>query len=108
MSLPTPDLFPFSPPFPEMSGARICVRRNSGISVGTIVCFERPLDGLFGVRIDIVYPPVMDPNPKPANTESWERIGEIPVEYLCLSDCAIKAIRRQGTPDFEFFIDLHN
>ena len=108
MSIPTPELFPFNAPFPEMNGARICVRRNSGITYGKLVTFDRPDDGLFGVRIDIVYPPIMDPYTKPANTESWDRIREFAVEYLCLSKDAITAIKRRNSPEFDYSIDLMN
>jgi hypothetical protein len=106
MSIPIPDLFPITPPFTDMDRARIFVMRDSGNTVGSIVCFERPVDKLFGVRIDIVYPPVMDSNARPASTENWDKFGEIPIEYLSLSMDAIKAIQRQNSEDFEFTIDL--
>lgn len=108
MRPPTPDFFQISTPFPGMNGSRIRITRNSGITYGTIVCFERPSESLFGVRLDIVYPPVMDPSPKSATTKSWERIGEIPVEYLSLSQGAIGAIQKIEATDFEFTIDLRN
>jgi hypothetical protein len=106
MIVPKPDLFPFEAPFPEIDGARICVRRNSGVTFGTIVTFERPDDRLFGVRIDIDYPPTMDPNTKPANTGSWDRNGNFIVEYLCLSADQIKVITRHTSPEFDYSLTL--
>ena len=102
---PTPELFPISEPFPNMNGARIKVVEDHREAAGSIVCFHRPDDGLFGVRIDIVHPPVMDPASPPPKPGDWQTVGQIPVEYLSLSRGAILAIKRSDDPEFQFEIE---
>ncbi len=88
-----------------MNGARIKVVDGHREASGSIVCFYRPDDGLFGIRIDIVYPPVMDPASPPPKPGDWQTVGQIPVEYLSLSKGAILAIKRSDDPDFQFEIE---
>ena len=102
---PTPDLFPIPAPFPDMNGARIKVVEDHREAAGSIVCFQRPDDGLFGIRIDIVHPPVMDSASPPPKLGEWQTVGQIPVEYLSLSRYAILAIKRSDDTDFQFEIE---
>ena len=102
---PTPDLFPIPEPFPDMNGARIKVVEDFREATGSIVCFHQHDEGLFGIRIDIVHPPVMDPASPPPNPGVWQTIGQILVEYLSLSRGAILAIKRSDQREFQFEIE---
>jgi hypothetical protein len=101
----TPDLFPIQRPFADMEGARIKIVEDHREASGSIVCFERPDEGLFGVRIDIVHSPVMDSASGPPRTGAWRTIGQIQVEYLSLSEDAILAIKRSDEQGFQFEIE---
>lgn len=101
---PTPPLYPLSPPFPNMNGAKILVQRSAGSEIGTLVCYHKPDEGLFGIRIDVTKPPVFDYPPKPASSDEWETIGHIPVESLCLSEGAIRSIQKASSADYSFVV----
>lgn len=97
---PIPPLYAITPLFPNMDGARILVQRGATSEIGTIVCYHK--EGLFGIRIDVMKPPVFDYPPKPASTDDWETCGHIPVVSLSLSEGAIRSIRQADSPDFAF------
>ena len=102
MKTPKPPLFKMKEPFANMGGARILVSHLNRSVIGTIVCFHRTQEGLFGVRIDVMRPPVMNVAYEPATTGEWQTIGTITVESLCLNQAAISAIRKAESLDYSF------
>lgn len=102
---PIPPLYHMEPPYPNMGGSKIMVRRSATAEIGQIVCHHKPTDGLFGIRIDVMRPPVFDYSTKPPPLDDWETFGHIPVVSLCLSDGAIRRIRRADADDYEFLLD---
>jgi hypothetical protein len=99
--LPKPELFLMSAPFQDMNGACVKVSGGKGDAIGTLICFQRK-GGLFGVRIDIVYSPIMESGILPAMPGTWQNAGVVPVEYLCLSKGDIQAIERSNDEGVEF------
>jgi hypothetical protein len=87
-----------------MNGARIKVVEDHRVATGSIVCFQRPYENVFGIRIDIVHQPVMDPASPALEPGHWQTVGQLPIEYLNLSRGAILAIKRSDDPNFQFEI----
>jgi hypothetical protein len=102
MKTPKPPLFKMKEPFDNMGGAKILVSHLNGRAIGTIVCFRRTQEGLFGVRIDVMRPPVMNVAFEPAKPGEWQTIGTFTVESLCLNQAAISAIRKADSLDYSF------
>ena len=93
------------PPFPNMGGSKILVRRPATAEIGKIVCRHKPTEGLLGIRIDVMRPPVFDHSTKPPPLDDWETCGHIPVLSLCLSESAIQRIRLAESEDYDFVLD---
>ena len=103
---PQPPMFNMSPPFPNMSGAKIKVTNATGSAIGDLICKKDKEKTLFGVRIDTVKPPVFDHSSESTRVGEWTTIGHIPCECLFLSEALIRAIKASDSTDYQFTLDL--
>jgi hypothetical protein len=90
----TPPMFSMKPPFEDVRDAKILVKTSRGDAIGNLVAYHHPKKGKFGIRIDILHPPVYLPTSAPVPENKWVDIGYIPVTSLKLSQKQIQNIRQ--------------
>jgi hypothetical protein len=75
-----------------MEGKKIRVIEGEQVSVGELRPSQRPKDGLFGMRIDIM--------------GALDSAGRFTIRYLTLPENTIKAIRKTGDPDVPYVLTI--
>jgi hypothetical protein len=90
---PTPPLFKVEAPFPDMDRKKICVFEGDQKSIGDLLIYRRPMEGLLGIRIDIVGP-LLDR-------------ARFTIRYITLnSEATIRSIRATGDQEVPFAIKI--
>lgn len=85
-------MFRMAPPFDDMDGQKIRVIERDRVSIGEVRTHQRPNDGFFGVRIDIL--------------GALDDAGRFTIRYLTLEEGAIRAIEKTGNPDIPYVLKI--
>jgi len=95
------------PPFPEMESKKIRVTSAGKSGVGKLVAYWRPTERRFGLRIDIIHPPVYHQRDESIPLAQWVDVGYIPVTTLKLSQDQIWKIVRSNDTECDFVLTIN-
>ena len=89
-----------------MNGGKIKITDSTGSAIGDLICKHDHEKNLFGARIDIVKPAVVDCSAGPVSVGKWTSSGHFPVESRLLSEAEIRAIKECDSVGCQFTLDL--
>src|SRR6266516_5226411 len=84
------------PPFPNMEDGKIRILQGDREIIGDLISYYRPHYGLFGARIDIVGPVILQSPSEPPPLVQWADAGHFIVTIIKLSQFEIARIRQTG------------
>jgi hypothetical protein len=100
----TPPLFSINPPYEKMNGTKILVQTSLGQTIGDLIAYHQK--GKFGIRIDILHPPVYHPRTAPIPESQWVEVGYIPVTVVKLTEKQILSIKKIDHQDYTYAVQI--
>jgi hypothetical protein len=98
-----PPMFPMQPEFERIARVgKIRIIHDEGETIGELIPSQRPLEKLFGARIDITNPVVHYPRAEPPPIGRFVTIGHVPVTTYKLPLEWLKRIEITNDPDLPY------